>query len=155
LYKRPEGLPFLETLDDYHNQIAVRNLVIGSLMTIELRSKNSERVKRLLEQSLDFCNKSLKTLDRLVKDGKPTVDNYLSKVFIDLAMIDNEKVDMRQLVKYQENFTQTLQVLRQIHENKEIKDVEKPKVFLKNFIEKVKAAYVKTETLYLGFFTTR
>lgn len=154
-YKKPEGVPFVETLDDYHNQMAVRNLTTGALIAIELRGKDSERVKRWLKDSLVFCEKSVVTLERLVEDEKPTVDNFLSKVFIDLAITDNEKIDMSRLLSYKENFTRTFNVLQQIQEKKEPEDAEKSKSFLKRFIEEVKVTYMKTETLYFGYLSPR
>jgi len=154
-YKKPEGVPFIETLDDYHNQMAVRNLTTCALIAIELRGNDSERVKRWLKGSLDFCEKSVVTLERLVKDEKPTVDNFLSKVFIDLAITDNEKIDMNRLLSYKENFTRTFDVLQQIQRKKEPEDIEKSKSFLKRFIEEVKVTYMKTETLYFGYLSPR
>ena len=154
-YKKPEGVPFIETLDDYHNQMAVRNLTTGALIAIELRGNNSERVKKWLKGSLDFCEKSVVTLERLVKDEKPTVDNFLSKVFIDLAITGNEKIDIRRLLSYKENFTGTLNVLQKIQRKKEPKNVEKSKSFLKSFIEEVKVTYMKTETQYFGYLSPR
>lgn len=154
-YKKPEGLPFVETLDDYHNQMAVRNLSTGAWMAIELRDRDSERVRRWLKESLDFCRKSVDTLKRLVEDEKPTVDNFLSKVFIDLAISDGDRVDMDRLRKYKENFTITFDVLQQIQKKEESKDLGKSKSFLKSFIEEVKVTYIRTESLYFGYLSPR
>jgi len=154
-YKKPEGLPFVEILDDYHNQMAIRNLLTGVLIAIELRGNDSKRVKRWLKGSLDFCKKSENTLERLIKDENPTVDNFLSKVFIDLAITDNEKIDTRRLLTYKKNFAGTFNVLQQIQRKKEPKDVENSKSFLKSFIEEVKVTYMKTETLYFGYLSPR
>ena len=154
-YRKPEGLPFVETLDDYHNQMAVRNLSTGALIAIELRGNNSERVKRWLKESLIFCEKSVKTLKRLTEDEKPTVDNFLSKVFIDLAITDDKKIDKKRLSSYKKNFNTTFELLHLIQEKKKPKDVHKSKAFLKSFIEEVKVTYMKTETSYFGYLSPR
>lgn len=156
VYKKTESLPFVETLDDYHNQIAVRNLSTSALMAIDLRDADSKIERRWLAESLDFCQKSADTLKRLVEEkDKPTVDNFLSKIFIDLALSESEQVDTNRLQMYKENFDVTLNVLQQIQKKEKPKDIMKSKLFLKSFIEAVKATYSKTESQYFGYLSPK